>query len=186
MRYYFCLMRCRLRHRRTPEYVWWSVYGLISNKTAVGENTIITQTFLGEQPGRRLDNYRNSIPRYIKIFGVGNTARNIVERFSEVHRDNILTASDVDPGQMQALDNPVDGIRPNAIIVVYKQGEPFEFPFHTDRTGSMLSFIVLESPIKNIDEDASRKIREIKRVADLFVTTTDPDYVGELVENLAS
>jgi len=156
------------------------------NELATRENAMIIQTFLGNQPGQRLDNYRNSIPRYIKVFGVGNTARAIVERFNEAHRGNILSVGDVDPGKMQAMDEPVDGIRPNAVIAVYQHGEPFEFPFLTDRTASMLSFIVLDSPGQQINEDARRKIREIRLVADLFVTTTDPDFVSELVDNLAS
>ena len=147
---------------------------------------MIIQTFLGARPGQRLDNYRNSEARYVKVLGVGNTARAIVENFNESHSDNILSAGDFDPKKMQPLDGPVDGIKPNAVIVVYQHGESFPFSFLTVRTASMLSFIVLDSQRKKANANASRKIREIKLVADLFVTTTDPDFVKELVDNLAS
>lgn len=147
---------------------------------------MIVQTFLGGRPGQRIDDYRNSSPRYIKVLGVGESARSIIEGFNDAHRDNILTTGRLDPMRLQAMDEPVDGVRPNAVIVVYQQGEQFKFPFLTDRTASMLSFIVLETPEGRADTDASRKVREIQAVADLYVTTSDREFVSELVDNLAS
>jgi hypothetical protein len=147
---------------------------------------MILQTFLGGRPGQRIDDYRNSSPRYIKVLGVGESGRAIVERFNDAHRDNILTTSELDPMRLQPMDEPVDGIRPNAVIVVYQKGEQVRFPFLTDRTASMLSFIVLETPDGRADGEASRKVREIQAVADLFVTTSDKEFVSELVDNLAS
>ena len=75
---------------------------------------------------------------------------------------------------------------PNAVIVVYQKGERAAFPFLTDRTASMLSLIVLETPEGEPNLESDRKVKQIQKVADLYVTTSDTDFVGELVDNLAS
>jgi hypothetical protein len=75
---------------------------------------------------------------------------------------------------------------PNAVIVVYQKGEHAAFPFLTDRTASMLSLIVLETPSDTINVETDKKVRQIQKVADLYVTTSDTDFVHELVDNLAS
>ena len=147
---------------------------------------MIVQTFLGGRPGQRIDDYRNSTPRYVKVLGVGDSARAIIASFNEAHRDNILTTGDLDPKELMAMDEPVDGIRPNAVIVVYQKGDPASLPFLTERTASMLSFVVLEAPGTPLDPEANRKVREIQAVADLYVTTSDTEFVAELVDNLAS
>ncbi|HEY4201948.1 MAG TPA: hypothetical protein VGM83_15455 [Devosiaceae bacterium] len=147
---------------------------------------MIIQTFLGGRPGQRINDYRNSSPRFIKVLGIGESARAIVESFNEAHRDNILTTGPINPMRLEAMDEPVDGIRPDAVIVVYQQGEQVKFPFLTDRTASMLSFVVLEAPEERDETAADRKLKEIKAVADLYVTTSDKEFVNELVDNLAS
>jgi hypothetical protein len=147
---------------------------------------MIVQTFLGGRPGRRIDDYRNSSPRFVKVLGIGESARAIIEGFNESHRDNILTTGQLNPMRLEAMDEAVDGIKPNAVIVVYQKGEQVKFPFLTDRTASMLSFIVLESSEGREDGEADRKVREIQAVADLYVTTSDREFVSELVDNLAS
>lgn len=147
---------------------------------------MIFQTFLGSRPGQRIQGYRNSIPRYVKVLGVGERARAIVEGFNEEHRDNILTSGPLNPLQLQPMDEPVGGVTPNAVVVVYSRGEQVKFPFLTDRTASMLSFIVLEGADERADPEINRKVREIQAVADLYVTTSDKEFVSELVNNLAS
>ena len=147
---------------------------------------MITQTFLGNRPGQRIDDYRNSVPRFVKVLGVGENARAIIERFNEQHRDNIITTGAINPLHLEPMDQPVDGMAPNAVIVVYQKGERAAFPFLTDRTASMLSLIVLETPSDTINIETDKKVRQIQQVADLYVTTSDTDFVHELVDNLAS
>ncbi len=147
---------------------------------------MITQTFLGSRPGQRIDDYRNSTPRFIKVLGVGNNARAIIERFNETHRENVITSGALNPLRLEPMDEPVNGIAPNAVIVVYQKGENAAFPFLTDRTASMLSLIVLEVPDGEVNSEADKKVRQIQQVADLYVTTSDTDFVSELVDNLAS
>lgn len=147
---------------------------------------MIVQTFLGGLPGQRIDDYRNSVPRYVKVLGIGDTARDIVASFTDACRVNVLTTGMLAPKAPMAMDEPVDGLRPNAVVVVYQKGDEVKFPFLTDRTASMLSFVVLESEDDDPEPEARRKLREIQAVADLFVTTSDRDFVAELVDNLAA
>jgi hypothetical protein len=147
---------------------------------------MITQTFLGDRPGQRIDDYRNSSPRFVKVLGVGENARSIIERYNELHRENVITSGAINPTRLEPMDEPVNGISPNAVIVVYQKGERAAFPFLTDRTSSMLSLIVLETPDGEANDESDRKVRQIQKVADLYVTTSDTDFVSELVDNLAS
>jgi hypothetical protein len=149
---------------------------------------MIVQTFLGGLPGQRIDDYRNSAPRYVKVLGIGETARAIIDDFTmaRARLGNVLTTGTVSSSKPIAMDEPVDGLRPNAVVVVYQKGEPVKFPFLTERTASMLSFVVLEAEDEEVDADARRKLKEIQAVADLYVTTSDREFVSELVDNLAS
>lgn len=146
---------------------------------------MIEQTFLGGLPGKRIDDYRNSTPRFVKVLGIGAGAKAIIDAFNQ-RRDNILMSGPINPLGLQALDEPVDGIKPNAVIVVYEKGEEVRFPFLTDRTASMLSFIVVEPNDTSVETDGNRKLRELRAIADLYVTTSDREFVAELVDNLAS
>jgi len=146
---------------------------------------MIVQSFLGGRPGQRIEDYRNSEPRYVKVLAIGKSAESIIAEFNR-KRDNILTTGPLDPDRRQPMDEPVNGIRPNAVIVVYQKGEDVRFPFQTDRTASMLSFVVLEELDARSGSEPNKTLRAIQKVADLFVTTSDRDFVGELIENLAS
>lgn len=145
---------------------------------------MIMQTVIGRHPGRRIEGYRNSSPRFVKVLAVGPNARDIIAGVNAEHRENVLTSGAVGPGL--PMDAPVNGVTPHAVIVVHQQGEEDDFPFLIERTASMLSFIVLETSGMLHEEAEDRKVRDIRAIADLFVTTTDTGFVKELVDNLAS
>lgn len=147
---------------------------------------MIVQSFLGSRPGLRIEDYRNSQPRYIKLIGVGERAAALIDQFNIANRNNVLTSGTLEPGAVGAMDEAVDGIRPNAVIVIYETGDEVRFPFLTDRTASMLSFVVLEQDGASLAVAESKQLRELRSVADLYVTTSDPEFVAELVSNLAS
>ncbi|MGK9051104.1 hypothetical protein KXS03_05950 [Neorhizobium petrolearium] len=146
---------------------------------------MIVQSFLGGRPGQRIEDYRNSVPRYVKVLAIGKSAESIIGAFNR-NRDNVLTTGPLDPDRRQPMDEPVNGIHPNAVIVVYQKGEEVRFPFQTERTASMLSFVVLEEPNARSHGEPNKTLKAIQKVADLFVTTSDQEFVGELIENLAS
>lgn len=147
---------------------------------------MITQSLLSRHPGRRIEGYRNSQPRYVKVLGVGEAAKSIIARLNDANRDNVISSGQLNPMRLEPMDEPVNGITPNAVIVVYQKGDEAKFPFLTERTASMLSLVVLESPDGQSSPEASRRVRAIQDVADLYVTTSDTEFVHELIDNLAS
>ncbi len=147
---------------------------------------MIAQTVITTRPGKRIEGYRNSIPRIIKVLAVGREARDLIEEVNAEHRDNVVVSGDLDPHRLLPMDEPVQGLRPDAVVVVHQQGEPDAFPFLIERTASMLSFIVLETSGILREKAEPRKVRDIRALADLFVTTSDRGFVRELVSNLAS
>lgn len=146
---------------------------------------MIVQSFLGGRPGQRIQDYRNSMPRYVKVLAIGESAESIISSFNR-DRENILTTGPLDPDRRQPMDEPVNGIRPNAVIVVYQKGEEVRFPFQTERTASMLSFVVLEEPDGRAEREPNKTLQAIQKIADLFVTTSDQEFVNELIDNLAN
>ncbi|WP_421949976.1 hypothetical protein [Pelagibacterium sp.] len=146
---------------------------------------MITQTII-RRPGKRIEGYRNSSPRFIKVLGVGEKVRDVIADINADERDNILMTGSLDPHGLQPMDEPVNGIKPHAVIVVHEQGDQDKFPFLIERTASMLSFVILETKGVLHEEAESNKVRSIRAIADLFVTTSDRGFVKELVSNLAS
>jgi hypothetical protein len=147
---------------------------------------MIMQTVISRHPGKRIEGYRNSSPRIIKVLAVGQNAREIIQELTEEVRDNVLMSGSLDPHRLLPMDEPVNGVKPHAVVVVHQQGEPDTFPFVIERTAAMLSFIVLETNGILREKAESKKVRDIRAIADLFVTTSDPSFVKELVSNLAS
>jgi hypothetical protein len=147
---------------------------------------MIMQSLVSRYPGTRIDGYRNSTPRLIKLIAVGPKAERLIADIIDRDRTNVLDSGVIEPDRIIAMDEPVDGIRPHAVIVVHDDGDADSFPFRIERTASMLSFIVLEDWAPGREAAATSMMRELRAVADLFVTTSDRDFVRELVDNLAS
>lgn len=145
---------------------------------------MIMHTFIS-RPGRRIQDYRNSSPRYIKVLAVGDNARAVIEAVNAEQRENVLMTGPLNPHGLQPMDEPVLGIKPHAVVVVHQQGDQDRFPFLIERTASMLSFVVLEKDGILHERNENARVRAIRAIADLFVTTSDPAFVKELVDNLA-
>jgi hypothetical protein len=139
-----------------------------------------------KRPGSRIQGYRNSSPRIIKVLAVGENARDVIDEVNAEERENVVMSGPIDPHGLKPMDEPVNGLKPHAVVVVHQQGDPDRFPFLIERTASMLSFIVLETNGILREKSESKKVRDIRAIADLFVTTSDRGFVKELVANLAS
>ncbi|AJE45771.1 hypothetical protein [Celeribacter indicus] len=133
--------------------------------------------------GTRIHGYRNSVPRNIKLFGASAGAQRLVADILYEGPPNLLCDRVATEGVR--LDLPVAGQVPNAVIVVHVNGEPVVSALPVLRTASMLSLVVIEANIDVIVPPAP-ELRALQGVADLFVTTSDWDFVAELVGNLAS
>lgn len=145
-----------------------------------------TQSLLSRHPGARLEGYRNSTPRYVKVLAVGPKAEQIIADINDQGSDNVLFSGRLDPHRPLPMDAPVDGTKPHAVILVLQQGALKPFPFLVERTASMLSVVLLEPEGARDEMVESRAMHDIRAIADLFVTTTDRGFVRELVDNLAS
>ena len=145
---------------------------------------MIVHQFLDRKPGKRIDGYRNSEPRIVKVLGVGSAAGKAVERYSRARSSNVLAPLHVEAGSPVSIDVAIDGVQPNAIVLVL-HGSFEQFPFIVERTAATLSVILVEPETAEqgytIDE-----LPQIRAVADLFISTSDLDFVHELVENLSS
>ena len=146
---------------------------------------MIVQSFLGNRPGRRIEEYRNSSPRYVKVLAIGDGAEMIVATVNR-GRENILTTGRLETDRIREMDEPINGLRPNAVVIVYQRGDEVRFPFKTERTASMLSVVVLEEAGSGTGAESDATLRAIRKIADLFVTTSDAEFVNELVDNLGS
>jgi hypothetical protein len=147
---------------------------------------MIVQTIIRRLPGKRIEGYRNSSPRFVKVLAVGPHARKIIADVNEEERGNVLASGEVDPRHPGPMDQPVDGHKPHAVVVVHQRGDDDDFPFVIEPTAAMLSFIVLEAEGAVGEQTDNEKVRSIRAIADLFVTTTDREFVKELVGNLSS
>ena len=144
------------------------------------------QSLISRYPGARLDGYRNSMPRTVKLIAIGPGAERLVAEMIDGNQDNVLIADGIDLDHCVPLDEPVNGHRPHAVILVHEDGEVGRFPFLIERTASMLSLVVLEDRAPGRQNAQSGRVRDLRAIADLFVTTSDRDFVRELVDNLAS
>lgn len=147
---------------------------------------MIMQSILSRHPGKRLEGYRNSTPRFVKVLAVGPHAQQVIADINDQDSDNVLLSGQLDPHRLLPLDAPVGGNKPNAVILVLQPCAPGPFPFLIERTASMLSVILLEAEGAHREVVESLTVRDIRAIADLFVTTSDRGFVRELVDNLAS
>ena len=147
---------------------------------------MIMQSLISRFPGTRIEGYRNSKPRIIKLLAVGPNAARLISDLDCHELGHVLMTGRIDPENLTPMDNPVDGVRPNAVIVVHEEGEVEYFPFLIERTASMLSLIMLLDDSSVVTRVENDKVKELRAISDLFVTTTDRSFVRELVYNLAS
>jgi hypothetical protein len=146
---------------------------------------MMSMTIVGSRPGRRLEGYRNSTPRTVKVLGVGAMAEAVLQDLAADPKGNILIQEAPTPEPLP-LDAPLYGLAPGAVIVVLDALEGCaSFPYRIERTAATLSVIVLE-PLGQAQAD--KRIPDLSRirgVSDLFATTSDPEFVYDLVVNLA-
>jgi hypothetical protein len=133
-------------------------------------------------PGR-IGGYRNSAPRRVKLIGIGDGARAVIARIARMSLPNVLVAPDVDGTSPAALDAPVEGVSPNMIVLIYRSGDRATLPVRVERSKLLVTLVLLEDAGAHGPDESAEALRA---VADLFVTTTDRDFVLELVNNLTS
>lgn len=141
-------------------------------------------SIVAERPGARVQGYRNSRPRQVKLIGLGDTARALAEDIAEAMGPGVLLGAG---DAALPLDAPVGGVRPGALIVVMHALDAAPgLPAVIDRTAAMLSVVLLEPLGLPPAAAAQHAANRLRAVADMFASTSDPDFVRDLVANLAS
>jgi hypothetical protein len=136
-------------------------------------------------PGGRIEHYRNSSPRLIRLLGLGEAggaaARNVAKR----GLPNVEVLTNANPVGWKEVANDRSGERANMIVIVCAEGDERLFRPEHGKPDMLVTFVLLQRvgvPPSAKDE----QVANVRGFSDLFVTTTDVDYVPDLINNLAS
>jgi hypothetical protein len=136
-------------------------------------------------PGRRIGHYRNSSRRFIKLYGLGQTGATIAQSVGERGLPNV----EVRTGSRPAGWDEIAGEKPdpatNMVVIVCGEGDEGLFRPGRERPASLVTFVLLQRQ-GNLLVVREECVARARGSADLFVTTSDRDYVADLIDNLAS
>ena len=135
-------------------------------------------------PGDRIAGYRNSLPRRIRLFGLGERGSRVAHEIAGRAHRNVEVAMDGRPiGWKEIIGEQSE--RADMVIVVCREGDERLFRPAHGKPNVLVTFVVLQDATQ-APEAQETLAAQIRGLSDLFVTTSDPDYVGDLIENLAS
>lgn len=132
-----------------------------------------------KRPGRRLDGYRNSIPRTVALIGIGAVAASAAQMVAaSSSRIVLLAASD-------KLDwHTLTSVAPCDMVVVVCSGNvTFDVPQSPHGLDVLVSNIVI---VDGSNTDCTPITYPLRNIADLFLTLTDPADIADVVLNLSS
>jgi len=140
---------------------------------------------LGTIPGRRIGGYRNSARRAIKLYGLGDTGATVARAIGARGLPNV----EVRTGTRAAGWGEIAGHAPdrdtNMVVIVCGEGDQGLFRPERERPASLVTFVLLQRQ-GNLLVVREASVASARGSADLFVTTSDRDYVADLIDNLAS
>lgn len=136
-------------------------------------------------PGRRIGGYRNSARRHVKLYGLGETGTTIARAVGARGLPNV----EVRTGTGAAGWDEIAGAQPdpatNMVVIVCAEGDEALFRPERERPSSLVTFVLLQRQ-GNLLVVRQDSVARARGSADLFVTTSDRDYVADLIDNLAS
>jgi hypothetical protein len=136
-------------------------------------------------PGRRIGHYRNSARRRIRLYGLGRTGASVAQAVGERGLPNV----EVRTGYAAAGWAEIAGAQPdpatNMVVIVCAEGDEELFRPERGRPASLVTFVLLQRQ-GNLLVVRQDSVAQARSAADLFVTTSDRDYVADLIDNLAS
>jgi hypothetical protein len=135
-------------------------------------------------PGDRIAGYRNSLPRRIRLFGLGERGSRVAHEIAGRAYRNVEVAMDGRPvGWKEVIGQRTETA--DMVIVVCGEGDEWLFRPSHGKPNALVTFVVLQA-VRQTPEAQETLAAQIRGLSDLFVTTSDPDYIGDLIENLAS
>jgi len=132
-------------------------------------------------PGGRIDNYRNSSPRLIRLLGLGDEGGKVARDLAKRHLPNVEVRTNTRPVGWK--DVVQDTTYANMIVIVCAEGDEGLFRPEQGKPDMLVTFVLLTV---NRLTAGDQRLAKARGFADLFVTTSDVDYVSELIDNLAS
>jgi hypothetical protein len=136
-------------------------------------------------PGARISDYRNSEPRAVRLYGLGERGATIVRDIGRNTGANVAVGSGNRSVGWSDIAGGADDAGVNLIVIVCGEGDQILFDGDDDKPDSLVTFVVLQKT-SNALVVTDEKFARARNRCDLFVTTSDTDYVGELIDNLAS
>jgi hypothetical protein len=136
-------------------------------------------------PGDRILGYRNSLPRRLRVVGLGARGSRTVRELAGRGYPNVEIVANIRPLRWDEIVGGEPTEPPNMIIIVCGEGDEHLFSVPLRKPGMLVTFVVLKQTTQppEAEEAAAAQMRGL---SDLFVTTSDADYIGDLVANLAS
>jgi len=136
-------------------------------------------------PAGRIGNYRNSSPRLIRLLGLGDVGGKVARDVAQRGRANVDVLTDAGPVGWAELAKDRPGTRTNMIVIVCAEGDERLFRPEHGKPDMLITFVLLQRA-GNPHAVGEQRLADARGVSDLFVTTSDADYVSELIDNLAS
>ncbi len=136
-------------------------------------------------PGGRIDGYRNSRPRSVRLYGLGQRGMEIARHIGRQAGANVAVKSGSDRVGWHEIAGDMPDPDTNMVIIVCGDGDQALFDADEHKPDSLVTFVLLQKTSNALvvgDENFARA----RSRSDLFVTTSDADYVVDLIENLAS
>jgi hypothetical protein len=138
-----------------------------------------------EIPGHRIGHYRNSSPRLIRLLGLGEAGANIARAVAERGLPNVEVMTNARPVGWGELADERSGERTNMLVIVCAEGDERLFRPERGKPDMLVTFVLLQST-GCMQAAGDERLANARGFSDLFVTTSDADYVAELIDNLAS
>jgi hypothetical protein len=132
-------------------------------------------------PGGRIDHYRNSSPRLIRLLGLGDEGGKAARSLAKRCLPNVEVITNTRPvGWKEVAQDKADA---NMIVILCAEGDEGLFRPEQGKPDMLVTFVLLTV---NRLAASDQRLANARGFADLFVTTSDVDYVSELIDNLAS
>jgi hypothetical protein len=135
-------------------------------------------------PGHRIGGYRNSSPRLIRLLGLGERGGSIAREVARRGHRNVEVTTNARAVGWEDIAEERPGERANMIVIVCGEGDERLFSPTRGKPDMLVTFVVMKA-IDDAPADEAR-MAQMRGQSDLFVTTSDSDYVGDLIDNLAS
>jgi hypothetical protein len=98
---------------------------------------------------------------------------------------NVEIVTNARPVGWDELADERPGERTNMLVIVCAEGDERLFRPERGKPDMLVTFVLLQST-GSMPAAGDERVANVRGFSDLFVTTSDADYVAELIDNLAS